>query len=83
MLFPPFNVAKDGSGRGCLEGLCVDDDGLYVSSSYGPARILRLPRVLKPIVEPKVRETPPEEIEYAVPNVAPLQLQPEAPVVVT
>ena len=36
-------------GRGCLVGMCVSDDGLFVMSNYGPhPRILRLPRSQPP-----------------------------------
>ena len=35
--------------RGCLVGMCVSDDGLFVMSDYGPhPRILRLPRSQEP-----------------------------------
>ena len=57
LLYPPWNVIvpKDDKGlldtsksEGCLTGLCVDQDALYVGSLHGPPRILRLMRVLPP-----------------------------------
>ena len=59
LLLPPFNahVSLDAKGavereaaapEGCLTGLCVDDDALFVGSTLGPARILRLPRTAQP-----------------------------------
>ena len=42
------------AGRGCLVGLCVSDDSLFVMSDYGPhPRILRLPRRLLAQSEPR------------------------------
>ena len=43
MLLPPYNVSKDGDG-GTLTGLCVGHEGVYVSCTYGPPRIMCLPR---------------------------------------
>ena len=59
LILPPFNahVSLDAKGavereaaapEGCLTGLCVDDDALYVGSNLGPPRILRLPRTAQP-----------------------------------
>jgi hypothetical protein len=53
MLVPPHNVVvqrdakgnvEPSRGQGCLSGLCVDDDALYVGTTAQPPRILRLPR---------------------------------------
>jgi hypothetical protein len=65
-LMPPYNAkhAIDDKGaldrtapaEGCLTGLCVDEHALYVGSTYGPSRILALPRMQNP--PPATNPTP-------------------------
>lgn len=78
LLMPPFNVLtpRDPKGNldpkrsvGCLTGLCVDDDALYVGTLYGAPRILRLMREVA--TRPTFSRPPQQATPVTTPAVAP------------